>query len=31
MIEKICDNFTENAEYFLIADLLVALVMFWRW
>ena len=31
MIEKFADGFTNNAEYFLIADLLVALVMYWRW
>ena len=31
MVEKIADKFTDNAEYFLAADLLVAFVMYLKW
>ena len=31
MIEKFADGFTNNAEYFLIADLIIAVFMYWRY
>ena len=31
MIEKFADSFTENAGKLLLADLIIAVIMFWRW